>query len=99
MQITITAPDNLPRQRSQQGICELEARWQEEARSIVDQSRLPATADRDPGADPDGETPSADAGSRDFAANHDHYLYGTQNGREIRLRGYRRPDCAGPPPG
>ena len=76
MQITITVPDNLPRQRIQQGIRELETRWQEEARLIVDQSRPASTEEVDPWADPDGEVPSVDTGIHDLAENHDHYLYG-----------------------
>ncbi len=77
MQIMITAPDNLPRQRIQQSIRELEARLQEEARLARYQSHPASTEKLDPWADPDGEVPSVDTGIRDLAENHDHYLYGT----------------------
>ena len=77
MQIMITVPDNLPRQRIQQSIRELEARLQEEARLATYQSHPAATENLDPWADPDGEVPSVDTGIRDLAENHDYYLYGT----------------------
>ena len=77
MQIMITVPDNLPQQRIQQGIRELEARLREEARLALYQSRPSSTENLDPWADPDREVPSVDTGIHDLAENHDHYLYGT----------------------
>jgi len=78
MLITINVPDNLPLQRLQQRIKEIETSLREEASFLAAVlKKNEHNIGEDPWSDPDVELPSVDTGIEDFAVNHDHYLYGT----------------------
>ncbi|MCX7066250.1 MAG: hypothetical protein NTW85_00900 [Methylococcales bacterium] len=75
MQITINVPDTLPQERLKQRIKELEQSLINEARFFAVFSKQQAVMD-DPWTNPDISLPSTDTEIKDFAVNHDHYLYG-----------------------
>ncbi|MBT9099862.1 hypothetical protein KFZ76_19375 [Methylovulum psychrotolerans] len=75
MQITITVPDTLPKERLQQRIQELEQSLLTEAKFFAVFVKQQAVAD-DPWTNPAIALPTVDTGIEDFALNHDHYLYG-----------------------
>lgn len=73
MQITITVPDTLPKERLQQRIQELEQSLLTEAKFFAVFVKQQAVAD-DPWTNPAIALPTVDTGIEDFALNHDHYL-------------------------
>ncbi len=76
MQITINVPDTLPHERLKQRIRELEQSLINEAKFFVGFSKKQTVINDDPWTNTNVALPSVDTGIEDFAANHDHYLYG-----------------------
>ncbi len=77
MQITINIPDNLPLERIQQYILDLEAKFKREVESIQVTENA-KQIENDPWIEflENIDQYAVKTGIEDFAKNHDHYLYG-----------------------
>lgn len=75
MQITINVPDNLPPEKLQQKIKEIEANLKKEVEAIQEKEKIEA----DPWMEflDNIDQYAVETGIKDLAENHDHYLYGT----------------------
>jgi hypothetical protein len=74
MQLTIKFPDILPEEKTIQLIKEIENLF---ARKGISYEIKQESSDDDTWDSLDIESISVDTGIKDFAENHDHYLYGT----------------------
>ncbi len=76
MQVTIEVPDNLPADRLQQRIEEIENSLKKEAVALQKENN-PVSESDDPWDTLDIEAIAVDTGRTDGSVNHDHYIYGT----------------------